>query len=89
MNTGENTTLHCLIQGVSGSGLSRFWLVLARLGLLLFRPSLGSTLRASLRLFKSATSRFVTQSIAAAMDFTPEQRSAAPARCQKPRSTMH
>ncbi len=51
---------------VIGFNLSRPWLVLARLSLLLRRTSLCGALRASLRLFKFAPGEFVTQVVATA-----------------------
>jgi len=74
---------------VAGLSLSRPWLVLARLCLLLRCASLRSALRASLRLFKSVPDRFVTQVVATTTTFAPEQRPDAPARRQHPRSTMN
>ena len=51
---------------VTGFSLSRPWLVLARLCLLLRSTSLCGALRASLRLFKFAPGEFVTQVVATA-----------------------
>jgi len=64
---------------VTGAGLSRLWLDLARLGLLLLRPSPGSALRASPRPFKFTPGDL----------FAPERRSAAPAPRRIPRSTVN